>query len=38
MTAVDDHTLQIELTEPTGDLGYRFAMPASAPIPPLSDA
>ena len=37
MTAVDDHTLQIELTEPTGDLGYRFAMATSAPIPPLND-
>jgi peptide/nickel transport system substrate-binding protein len=38
MTAVDDHTLKIELTEPTGDLGYRFAMGSSAPIPPLNDA
>jgi peptide/nickel transport system substrate-binding protein len=37
MTAVDDHTLQITVTEPTGDLGWRFAMPAAAPIPP-SDA
>ena len=37
LTAVDDHTLQIELTEPTGDLGYRFAMATSAPIPPLND-
>jgi len=37
LTAVDDHTLQVELTEPTGDLGYRFAMATSAPIPPLND-
>jgi peptide/nickel transport system substrate-binding protein len=37
MTAVDDYTLQIKVTEPTGDLGWRMAMPASAPIPP-SDA
>ncbi|CAN5701594.1 ABC transporter substrate-binding protein [soil metagenome] len=34
MRAVDDHTLAIALTEPTGDLGYRMAMPAAAPIPP----
>jgi peptide/nickel transport system substrate-binding protein len=38
LTAVDDYTLQIEVTEPTGDLGWRFAMPASAPIPPNGDA
>jgi peptide/nickel transport system substrate-binding protein len=34
MTAVDDYTLEVKLTEPTGDMGYRFAMPAAAPIPP----
>ena len=34
MEAVDDHTLAITLAEPTGDLGYRIAMPAAAPIPP----
>ncbi len=38
MTAVDDHTLQIKVTAPTGDLGWRMAMPASAPIPPNGDA
>ncbi|MGH2539969.1 MAG: ABC transporter substrate-binding protein [Actinomycetota bacterium] len=32
--AVDDHTLDITLIEPTGDLGYRMAMPSAAPIPP----
>jgi len=37
MTAVDDYTLEIKLTEPAGDLGYRFAMPAAAPIPPNPD-
>jgi peptide/nickel transport system substrate-binding protein len=36
--AIDDHTLQITLTEPTGDLGYRFAMGSTAPIPPNGDA
>jgi peptide/nickel transport system substrate-binding protein len=33
MTAVDDKTLEIKLNQPTGDLGYRFAMPSAAPIP-----
>ena len=33
----DDATLVVTLAEPTGDLGYRLAMPASAPIPPLPD-
>jgi peptide/nickel transport system substrate-binding protein len=31
----DDSTLVVTLNSPTGDLGYRLAMPASAPIPPL---
>jgi peptide/nickel transport system substrate-binding protein len=31
----DDSTVVVTLNEPTGDLGYRLAMPASAPIPPL---
>lgn len=31
--AVDDQTLEVTTTEPTGDLGFRFAMPATAPIP-----
>ncbi len=34
LTAVDDHTLQIEVTAPTADLSYRLAMPTAAPIPP----
>ena len=38
ITAVDDTTLEINLTEPTGDLGYRFAMATTAPIPPKGDA
>jgi peptide/nickel transport system substrate-binding protein len=29
----DDHTLIVRLTQPSGELGYRFAMPATAPIP-----
>jgi peptide/nickel transport system substrate-binding protein len=38
MVAVDPYTLEIHLTEPAGDLGYRFAMGATAPIPPMGDA
>jgi peptide/nickel transport system substrate-binding protein len=38
MVATDPYTLEIHLTEPTGDLGYRFAMGATAPIPPEGDA
>jgi peptide/nickel transport system substrate-binding protein len=30
----DDYTLVVRLVAPTGDLGYRFALPATAPIPP----
>jgi peptide/nickel transport system substrate-binding protein len=30
----DDHTLVVHLTEPAGDLGERFSLPATAPIPP----
>jgi peptide/nickel transport system substrate-binding protein len=33
----DDHTLVIHLTVPTGDLGYRLSLPATAPIPPSAD-
>ena len=29
----DDHTLVVRLNEVTGDLAYRFSLPASAPIP-----
>jgi peptide/nickel transport system substrate-binding protein len=38
MEAPDPYTLVIHLTEPAGDLGYRFAMGATAPIPPMGDA
>jgi peptide/nickel transport system substrate-binding protein len=34
MTAIDDHTLEVKLTDPVGDFQYRFAMSATAPIPP----
>jgi peptide/nickel transport system substrate-binding protein len=37
LKVIDDHTLQITVTEPTGDLGWRLAMAATSPIPP-SDA
>jgi peptide/nickel transport system substrate-binding protein len=37
LEAPDRYTLRIRLTEPTGDLGYRLAMPAAAPIPPNPD-
>jgi peptide/nickel transport system substrate-binding protein len=30
----DDHTLVVRLSEPVGDLGYRFSLAATAPIPP----
>ncbi len=33
VVAVDEKTLEIHLTEPTGDLGYRLAMPAGSPVP-----
>ena len=36
--AVDDYTLEVTVTEPTGDLGWRFAMSATTPIPPNGDA
>ena len=32
----DDRTLQIHLTAPTADLGYRLALPAAAALPPSS--
>ena len=34
LEAPDEHTLVVTTTEPTGDLPYRMAMPAAAPIPP----
>ena len=33
LEVVDDHTLRVSLTEVTSDLGYRLALPGSAPIP-----
>ena len=33
----DPHTLVVHITEPTGDLGYRFSLPATAPIPAGAD-
>jgi peptide/nickel transport system substrate-binding protein len=30
----DDHTLVVTLTQATGDLGYRFSLAGTAPIPP----
>ena len=33
LEVVDDHTLAVHLTEVTNDLGYRLALPGSAPIP-----
>ena len=38
LSAPDDKTLVVTLTEPAGDLGYRMALPAAAPIPPNGDA
>jgi peptide/nickel transport system substrate-binding protein len=37
MRAVDDYTLEVTLTDPIGDFTYRFAMAATAPIPPNPD-
>lgn len=34
LEARDNHTLVVHLTDPTGDLGYLFSLPATAPIPP----
>jgi peptide/nickel transport system substrate-binding protein len=33
LQAPDPYTLQVHLTEPTGDLGYRLAVPGLGPIP-----
>jgi peptide/nickel transport system substrate-binding protein len=38
LSAPDDKTLVVKLTDPTADLAYRFAMVATAPIPPNGDA
>jgi peptide/nickel transport system substrate-binding protein len=37
LEVADPHTLVVHLTEPTGDLGYRFSLPATAPIPAGAD-
>lgn len=34
VNVVDDHTLEITLTQPAGDFAFLMAMPAMAPIPP----
>jgi peptide/nickel transport system substrate-binding protein len=34
LEAPDRHTLVVHLVKPSGDLGYSFSMPATAPIPP----
>jgi peptide/nickel transport system substrate-binding protein len=34
LEAPDPHTLVVHLTRPSGDLGYRFSLSSSAPIPP----
>jgi peptide/nickel transport system substrate-binding protein len=34
LSAPDTHTLEITTTTPIGDIGYRMAMGAAAPIPP----
>lgn len=33
ITTPDDRTIVFELTQPTGDFGYRIALPAAGPIP-----
>jgi len=33
LSAPDPHTLQVQLTQPAGDLPFRFTLPATAPIP-----
>lgn len=38
VSAPDEATLAVELNSPSGDLGYLFGMPATAPIPPNGDA
>src|SRR5206468_9498939 len=34
LEAPDRYTLVVDLLRPSGDLGYAFSMPATAPIPP----
>src|SRR3990172_2379639 len=37
LSAPDDHTLVVNISEPLGDMIYRFTMAATAPIPPHPD-
>jgi peptide/nickel transport system substrate-binding protein len=36
LVARDPRTLLVRLTEPAGDLGYRFSLPAAAPVPEVA--
>jgi ABC-type transport system substrate-binding protein len=38
LSAPDDSTLVIKITDPVADISYRFGLPATAPIPPNGDA
>ncbi len=38
LSAPDASTLVITITQPVADIGYRFSMPTTAPIPPNGDA
>ena len=38
LSAPDDCTLVIKITDPVADISYRFGLPATAPIPPNGDA
>jgi len=33
LSAPDDQTLKVQLTQPAGDLAFRFTLPATAPVP-----
>ena len=37
LSAPDDHTFVVKITEQAGDFPWRFALPATAPIPPNPD-
>lgn len=37
LSTPDPYTLQVAVTSPTGDLGWRLALPATSPIPPNGD-
>jgi ABC-type transport system substrate-binding protein len=38
LSAPDESTLVIKITQPVADISYRFGLPATAPIPPNGDA